>query len=740
MVAQAAGTTADLYGVDFINADDGWAVGNSGTIVATTDGGAEWTAQTSPTTKDLRGVHFVDQSDGWAAGGDSTNAVTLATTDGGTTWISQSSVATSQLLGVAAVDADHAWTYNEGEIDATTDGGASWATQTTGLFCDATFLDASTGWAVYSDEINETTDGGSTWTTSDTVPGAELYGVSFADALHGVAVGTVGLAGDIETTTDGGSTWTSHSVGSSPMLAVSCAGADSLAVGESSALAVSTDSGGSWALRSSGHTDVLNSVAFSPPDALDSVSGDAAGDSNSMFSIGLGQAGGTQTLSWSVLATPYMGLSPTSIINGISMPDAYHCWLVGPQGAVLHWQSGWQLWNAANAYPNFAVDFCDDSNGWVVGSQILHTTDGGLSWATYPTSVPTLYGVSAANATHCWAVGIGGTVEATTDGGTVWAEQPSATSSNLWSVSFADAQDGWAVGSAGTIIHTTDGGSDWTVQRTAPPGQQWPILTGVASVTSQEAYAVGEQGTILHTTDGGQAWTPEDSGTDLCLNSVSAPAADAVFAVGNGGAVLALDARPPNFFLSNANCGWVKGPVTTDVWSSDVFSGVKEVDYSTDAGQTWTDVPLGGATYADSVPITVTNQGLTTISCRAVDEAGNVSAVSKWPFEIDNSRPVTVALNAVSAKAKHSAVFKYRVNDAVGAVKLCPTATVSIVIKKLSGAKVATISLGKRATNQALSYSWKCRIRAGKYRYYVYATNAVGSTQSKVGHNNLTVH
>ena len=50
--AQSSGTTQQLAGVAFANASDGWGVGSAGTIRATTNGGASWSAQSSvrPTT------------------------------------------------------------------------------------------------------------------------------------------------------------------------------------------------------------------------------------------------------------------------------------------------------------------------------------------------------------------------------------------------------------------------------------------------------------------------------------------------------------------------------------------------------------------------------------------------------------------------------------------------------------------------------------------------------------------
>ena len=73
--------------MDFVDAQHGWAVGDSGTILATGADGAGWTQQSSQSPKALNGVHFVDARHGWAVGDGGT---ILATGDGGATWATQS--------------------------------------------------------------------------------------------------------------------------------------------------------------------------------------------------------------------------------------------------------------------------------------------------------------------------------------------------------------------------------------------------------------------------------------------------------------------------------------------------------------------------------------------------------------------------------------------------------------------------------------------------------------------------
>jgi hypothetical protein len=60
----------DLVDVVFVDASQGWAVGGSGTILHTTDGGATWSFQSSGTDLRLQSACFLDASTGWVVGSD----------------------------------------------------------------------------------------------------------------------------------------------------------------------------------------------------------------------------------------------------------------------------------------------------------------------------------------------------------------------------------------------------------------------------------------------------------------------------------------------------------------------------------------------------------------------------------------------------------------------------------------------------------------------------------------------
>ncbi|MCI0448282.1 MAG: YCF48-related protein [Chlorobi bacterium] len=71
-----------LNGIDFSGGNTGYAVGYSGSVLKTTDGGVSWSPQTSGTSAVLRSVNFIDSLTGYAA---SDGGVIIKTTNGGVT-------------------------------------------------------------------------------------------------------------------------------------------------------------------------------------------------------------------------------------------------------------------------------------------------------------------------------------------------------------------------------------------------------------------------------------------------------------------------------------------------------------------------------------------------------------------------------------------------------------------------------------------------------------------------------
>ena len=112
-----------LYSVHLADNNTGWAVGEGGTILKTTDGGIDWNSQISGATERLLSVHFTNNNTGWIVGWSGT---ILKTTDGGTNWNFQTSGSTSRLYSVHFTDQNTGWAVGgRGTILKTTNGGVT---------------------------------------------------------------------------------------------------------------------------------------------------------------------------------------------------------------------------------------------------------------------------------------------------------------------------------------------------------------------------------------------------------------------------------------------------------------------------------------------------------------------------------------------------------------------------------------------------------------------------------------
>jgi photosystem II stability/assembly factor-like uncharacterized protein len=128
---------ADLNQVDFIDGQHGWAAGG-GSLLRTTDGGANWSALAEPCQGELSSVHFVSPALGYAVAsttaagqspaGQYTTALggsLLRTTNGGSTWSAVTS-APANPQSACFANADDGYLGTPAHIWRTTDGGGHW--------------------------------------------------------------------------------------------------------------------------------------------------------------------------------------------------------------------------------------------------------------------------------------------------------------------------------------------------------------------------------------------------------------------------------------------------------------------------------------------------------------------------------------------------------------------------------------------------------------------------------------
>jgi len=196
----------DLYDTQFIDANEGWAVGVFGAVYHTTDGGKHWQQQPTPSTQHLYGVSFTDAKNGWAVG---RSGEVLNTPDGGSQWVKQQSNTQKHLFDVEFVNPKEGWAVGDwGVAIHTVDGGATWQDRSIGedqILYAIDFADHDTGWMVGEfGSIRHTTDAGQTWVKQSIATQKTFFGVT---AVSKDKAWVVGIDGLVARTKDGGATW-----------------------------------------------------------------------------------------------------------------------------------------------------------------------------------------------------------------------------------------------------------------------------------------------------------------------------------------------------------------------------------------------------------------------------------------------------------------------------------------------------------------------------------------------------
>jgi photosystem II stability/assembly factor-like uncharacterized protein len=116
-----------LNGISASDASVAYAVGASGTVQKTTDGGANWSSQTTDSNYVLYGVNAVSSTTAYAVGKNGSDGVILKTTDG-TNWITTQTVSGTPLNAISVVETNPnvAFAVGDGSVIMQTTDGSTW--------------------------------------------------------------------------------------------------------------------------------------------------------------------------------------------------------------------------------------------------------------------------------------------------------------------------------------------------------------------------------------------------------------------------------------------------------------------------------------------------------------------------------------------------------------------------------------------------------------------------------------
>lgn len=611
----AGGLIADVF---FLDGSTGWAVGDAGLILKTTDGGATWVGQASGVSTRLTQVRFSDASHGWAVG---MQATILRTTDGGATWVVQApGVATNYYGGTSSlmiVGSQEAIATFDGNTTRTTvDGGEHWVVSS---IVPRLVTPNGTMWSLDSSGLVKSNDLGQHVTTSlSALYPLSVQTVNFADDLHGWATGTDYSNYPSQLlwhTADGGATWQQVTPnGLPPYFSGSVTvNADGSAWLNTGSQLYRTEDGGASFTPVSFPSD--NSVYYSGsaqvigPDSVTvtALSGGVyltrdrgqtwtllkVNEEQNYYSPRVQITGGTLWLH-------YPERSYRSVDNGSHWQRVFGtdsadnggsilaAWFFDANKGIGYSPAGWvvetsdsgKTWTRKTLTPNnfygatAHMQFASATTGWLsVGSYngaISKTIDGGTSWWT-PLATPDFGNLSDfhfIDDQHGWAVGVSGAISVSTDGAQTWTRQTTLPY-NLRGIRFADANVGLVVGDGGIIARTADSGATWTLRASRVNDS----LTRVTFVDAHTAWAVGANGAVTQSVDGGSTWTRVRVASTANFNDVFFLDAQHGWIVGSGGTVLATsdagrswqvqssgtDKNLNTAFFIDPRTGWIMG-------------------------------------------------------------------------------------------------------------------------------------------------------------------------------------
>lgn len=506
------------------------AVGSAPGIFRSVDDGTSWNAVTNPTTGTLNSIFRVD-------------ALTLVTigqsgriyrsTDDGATWSQISNLGGQELIDQWWTDAQHGYIVGPNRLRRTTNGGTTWipvpgTDETTFFPGDIQFLDANNGWILVDFTTFRTTNGGASWFTKHGSPvNSPIYQEEAAFLNAGTRwVCTEAEGAEIWKTTDDGLTWTrqyQNDIVSGITDLVRLGNGDLLAVSTAGDLLRSTDAGTSW----------QNAIEVRGAEYRAGLSHVEARADGRIFA-----AGATTWLqSDDHGRTWFVPASTPGVQFASALANRASTWYVG--GSPIHGQSAvtrstddgatWQTaaLSASNVGSPVSIHSPTDGTAFAAtygGSTInyvFRTTDSGTSWHLRNTGLPVnerFFAIFFLDASFGYVAG--GDLDAglwqTTDGGASWVSLNPAglNTDNITDMYWTDSNTGVAAGLSGTY-RTTNGGSNWTVTSAEPffaIDFDTP-LHGCARDTSPRVY---------ETNDGGVTWQPIDIPRSLFMEDVAA--------------------------------------------------------------------------------------------------------------------------------------------------------------------------------------------------------------------------
>ncbi|HSW54090.1 MAG TPA: YCF48-related protein [Ignavibacteriaceae bacterium] len=537
----------DYWGVHFVNADTGWAVGEGGAIIKTTNSGGKWIWYESGVGNTLRTVSAVNNGQRVIAAGD--GGIILISEDAGETWSQLSSPTTRNLWNMQMITEQIGRIVGEGGASLkTVDGGYTWIQQSmpfpTAPYWDLSFLDNEFGYICSSSGIVlKTTNGGGNWIIQQAGDTRSIYTIFTLDTLRASAGG---FAGKVVYTSDGGNNWL-------------YTGGGGISATEINKIKFINDTKGFLASSGGFYKSTNGGVSWYKINDLD-------------------QKGST------VLTT------------NLSFPTEEKGFVTGGKMLLAKTTNEGESWKRTIVNADFLnVYFKDEQVGFMNSSHLIYTTnDGGHTLDTLLTfPYNEIYSMDAMAFSDSITGFIGTTslkIFKTSNSGLSWYRTNiiglTDTIGTISKIFFLNSNLGWSVSSDGRIFKTNDGGDNWIIQLDAGINAIFnsiffiDSLIGWTAVTNKQPYK---------TTDGGNTWIEQInlnlySIKDIYFSSYSlgfCTKSNDVYKTVNGGNTWSLDSLDTGLGQSTF----------TSYDSMNIFITGSKVFRTTNRGENWVEFP-----------------------------------------------------------------------------------------------------------------------------------------------------